>query len=260
MMKHYLGFWMICMVGLLSCKTAKNYSYFKDIPDSVKYVPPVLLAGFVEPRIKKGDILQISILTLDPDANLTLSNTNSATFSAQNSTSQVAAPGFLVDNRGIVELPIIGSTFVEGLTTTEAKDSLQRKVALYYKNPIINIRFLNFSVTVLGEVAHPGTFSIANEKVSVLDALGLAGDITVSGRRDNLLLIRDSVGHKQFVRLDLTSSTALRSPFFYLKQGDMLYVEPTRTRANSADAAVQARNYALIASLITVITVIISRF
>lgn len=251
------------MVLLISCGTPKNYTYFRNIPDSSKAnlsISPTV--EFKDPLVQKNDILQITILTLDPQANSILSPANTATFPTQSSNGLSATPpvqGFLVDGKGEIELPIIGKVNVLNLTTAQVRDLIHEKVAVYYKNPVINVRFVNFNITVLGEVNKPGTYTVSNEKVTLLDAIGMAGDLTVYGKRENILLVRDSSGIKQFTRFNIGSTNVLQSPYYYLKQGDVVYIEPNKTKIKSADAAIQTRNYALLASIVTVLVVIFSR-
>jgi polysaccharide export outer membrane protein len=247
-----------------SCSVNKKITYFKDIPDTVhqsaRNIPSL---AFSDPVIQPNDILQVSILTLDPQVNTVLAAGNTTSFSVQpGSSSSPVAPtpisGLLVDNQGTIELPVIGKIKVSGLTTSLARDSIHNRVAQYYNSPVVNVRFANFSITILGEVARPASYVVPSEKVSILDAIGMAGDLTIYGKRENVLLIRDSLGHKQYVRFNLNSSEMFSSPYFYLKQGDMVYVEPGRSKIASSDA-VKTRNISLIATGISLLIVIFSR-
>jgi len=248
-----------------SCGTNKKITYFQDTPDSL-YLSPKVLAGapYREPIIQPNDILQISILTLDPQVNNILAAANAASITIQpGSTGAAPAPpatvsGFLVDAKGQVELPVVGKITVGGMSTALARDSIHDRVAVYYKNPVVNVRFANFNVTVLGEVAHPATYVVPSEKVSILDAIGMAGDLTIYGKRENVLLIRDSAGAKHMIRFDLNSSATLLSPYFYLRQGDVVYVEPAKSKIASTDAA-KARNITLLASGLSLLVVIFTR-
>jgi polysaccharide biosynthesis/export protein len=255
----------LCMIIFASsCGTDKKITYFKNIPDTVyngaRNIPSL---GFSDPIIQPNDILQVSILTLDPQVNTVLTAGNTTSFAIQpgSSTSPVAPTpisGLLVDNQGTIELPVVGRIKVAGLTTSVAKDSIRSKVSLYYNSPVVNVRFANFSITILGEVARPASYVVPNEKVSILDAIGMAGDLTIFGKRENVLLIRDSLGQKQYVRFNLNSADMFSSPYFYLKQGDMIYVEPGKSKIASTDA-VKTRNISLIATGISLLIVIFSR-
>jgi len=249
---------------LSSCITNKKVPYFQDISDSVYLAPGKIKSlGFSDPVIQPNDLLQVSILTLDPEANTALTANNTSSFSVQpGSSSSPASPsainGFLVDREGMIEVPIIGKVKVSGLTTSIARDSIHQKVAQYYNNPVVNVRFVNFSITVLGEVGRPATYVVPNEKVSILDAIGMAGDLTIYGKRENVLLVRDSAGSKQYIRFNLNSSETFTSPYFYLRQGDMVYVEPAKSKIAATDAA-RTRNITLAATGLSLLIVIISR-
>jgi polysaccharide export outer membrane protein len=248
-----------------SCGTNKKITYFQDVPDSLYLQSKnVISAPFIEPVIQPNDILQIAILTLDPRGNDILTAANSSSYSTQpGSSNATAAPpavtGFLVDNAGWVEVPIIGKVKVGGMTTAVARDSIHTKVAVYYKNPVVSVRFANFNITVLGEVARPATYIVPSEKVSILDAIGMAGDLTIYGKRENVLLIRDSLGVKKMMRFDLNSTSTLLSPYFYLRQGDVVYVEPAKSKIAASDA-VKTRNITLLGAGLSLLIVIFSRF
>ena len=257
------AFLFLLLLQITSCSTPRNYTYFRDIPDSFSTkFPSIPLAAYQDPVIKASDLLQVSIITIDPQENAAIANGNTAVFPLQVGSSGFSSgqpvPAVQVNGKGFIELPVIGSIHVAGLTTAQAKDTIYFYVSKYYKSATVSVRFANFSITVLGEVTKPGTFTIPNEKVSVLDALGMAGDLTIFGKRENILLVRDSADHKELARFDLNSSKTLQSPFFYLKPGDILYVEPDKAKAASVDA-VKTRNYALIASALTVLIILISR-
>ena len=247
-----------------SCGTDKKIVYFKNIPDTIyKSARNIPSLAFVDPLIQPNDILQVSILTLDPQVNTVLATGNTTAFSVQpGSSNSPVAPtpisGLLVDNQGSIELPVVGKIKVSGLTTAIARDSIRNRVALYYNSPVVNVRFANFSITIIGEVARPASYVVPNEKVSILDAIGMAGDLTIYGKRENILLIRDSLGIKQYVRFNLNSADMFSSPYFYLKQGDMIYVEPGKSKIASTDA-VKTRNISLIATGISLLIVIFSR-
>ncbi|NII28894.1 hypothetical protein HB364_27700 [Pseudoflavitalea sp. X16] len=256
---------LLCTIMLASsCGTNKNIPYFKDIPDSLYGSPKSIPSfAFKDPLIQANDILQISILTLDPQVNNILTAANSTSYAVQPGSANLpatasAVTGFLVDKNGMVELPVIGKIQVAGLTTAVARDTIHNKVAAFYKDPVVNVRFANFNITVLGEVARPATYVVPSEKVSILDAIGMAGDLTIFGKRENVLLIRDSMGAKQVVRFDLNSSSTLLSPYFYLRQGDVVYVEPNKSKVASTDA-VRTRNLTLAASGISLLIVILTR-
>ncbi|HVW99346.1 MAG TPA: polysaccharide biosynthesis/export family protein, partial [Candidatus Babeliaceae bacterium] len=163
----------------------------------------------------------------------------------------------LVDKNGYVDIPLAGKIKVGGLTTSEARDAITKVATTYFVNPVVNVRIINFKVTVIGEVMRPGQYTIQDEKASILDAIGMAGDLTIFAKRENVLLIRTVNNDKEFIRFDLNSSDLFKSPYFYLKQGDVIYVEPNKSKAATTDAA-QARNISVITSISTVVVVVVS--
>jgi len=167
--------------------------------------------------------------------------------------------GYLVDRDGFVHLPYVGDILVKGLTSVQVKNLITEKISVYFKDPVVNVRFTNFKITVLGEVRNPTTFLLPNENPTIFDALGLAGDITIYGRRDNVMLVRsDADGKKEIVRLNLDSSSAITSPYFYLKPNDVLIVEPTAERVASA-SAYRTRDIAVIGAALSLMIVITAR-
>ena len=141
--------------------------------------------------------------------------------------------GYLVDSEGYIDVPVLGKIFVAGLTFQELKEQLLQQLATYLKDPVVVVRFLNFRVTVLGEVSNPSTFLLANERVTLLDALGQAGDITPYGNRTNILVIREQNGERNFGRLNIQDREIFQSPYFYLQQNDVVYVEPLEEKTST---------------------------
>lgn len=245
-----LALWILC-----SCSYSRNVTYFDDVPDTLtaagRNVP---VTGFQDPKIKPNDIIQVSVQTLDPQTTAVMGVSTSSTLSAQsNTTSAVAGSipsGYQVDKDGMIELPLLGKIKVGGLTTAEATEVIKRKVLVNYKDPVVNVRFANFEISILGEVVRPAKYIVPNEKVSLLDALAMAGDLTVFGRRENILLIRDEGTEKKMVRFDLGSSKIFQSPYFYLRQGDVVYVEASKGKVLASEAQ-RTRAYSTIISALS---------
>lgn len=268
MKKFFFGVASILFLVLQGCETYKNVPYFKDIPDSARL--SIATSAYHELTIQQGDILNVSIQTIDPQANaifnqlpvvsgqLGVNNVSSLVGSAIGATTQTSATGYTVNSEGIIELPMLGKIKVAGLTTNIAADTIEQRVAFLYKLPAVSVRFANLRVNVLGEVLRPGVYNLQNEKNSILEALAQAGDLSVFGRRENVLLIRDSAGQKNFIRFSLNSKDLARQDFFYLRQNDIIYVEPGKGKAASLDAA-KSRNYAIIASVLSLLVVIATR-
>jgi polysaccharide biosynthesis/export protein len=261
---------LMCFLLILfsSCTTYKNVPYFHDISDTSKPVA-IKTVAFKSPVIQPDDILNIVIQTIDPAITGILNTGNSAVPTSSSTsvmgastmtvTGQQTVSGYLVDKNGDIELPFAGKIKLQGLTTMQAKDTIVKALSKYVNNPIVSLRFANFRVTVLGEVLRPSTYIIPNEKINILDALGLAGDLTIYGRRENVLLIRDTLNdQKNMIRLNLNSKEIVASPYFYLQPNDMIYVEPSKTKSASADA-IKNRNITIYASALSVLLVIVTR-
>ena len=244
---------------ITSCRVDR-IAILKDVPDtvSVRYYP---LSPSASPVVQVDDILNIAIQTLDPQANAMLNQGNLPVNSgavSSGSTQQAAVSGYLVGKDGVIRLPYIGTVKVKRLTTAKIRDSITDKISFYFKDPVVNVRFANFKVSVLGEVGNPSSFLIPNEKPTVFDALALAGDLTIYGRRDNIMLIRESEGRKEITRLNLDSTKSIISPYFYLRPNDVLYVEASPSKVQSTDAY-RNRNFAIIAAALGFLTVLSAR-
>ena len=251
----------VVFLSLASC-TTERITYFKDISDTTK-TKFVNLPAFTPPVIRPDDILNINIQTLDPQANQLLNQGNLPILSGITTTNSVNAQqqvvsGYLVNRNGEIHMSYIGNVHVGGMTTSAVHDTISNRISYYFKDPVVNVRFANFKVTVLGEVKTPATFSIPNEKPSVLDALGYAGDLTIYGKHNNVLLIRENEGRKEITRLNLDSSNVMSSNYFYLRPNDVLYVEPTESRVESTNAY-RTRDVAVLAAGLSLITVIAAR-
>jgi polysaccharide export outer membrane protein len=244
-----------------SCVTTKKVPYFQDIAAADKSVLQNA-AVFTEPTIQTDDIMSVSIFTIDPTTSMVVNQVGAQATSSTNPqaalTATPATGGFLVNKKGEIDLSIVGAIKIAGLTTFQATELIKQKAAVVYKDPNVQVRFANFKVTVLGEVGRPASYVLPNERVSVLDALGLAGDLTIFGKRENVLLIRDNNGQKEFARLDLNSSKLFSSPFYYLKQNDVIYVEPNKGKAASLNTA-RTQTFALIGTALSVLVVLFSR-
>lgn len=247
-----------------SCVNSKKISYFNYIPDSIyNRTYDVNLAQYTDPKIQRSDLLQVFVQTLDPQTGILMGAqaTTAYTVQAQGggmASNMQAIQGYVVDKNGEIELPVIGRINLEGLTTSEARDIIAKKAAQYYKNPVVNVRFANLNITILGEVGRPGQYTLPNEKVTILDLIGISGDLTLYGRRDNVLLIREENGKKKFVRFDLNSRDLFTSPYFYLRQHDVVYVQPTRNRAVATDV-ITTRVLTISTAVVSIVAIVLSR-
>jgi len=255
---------LLVSVGMFSCSSTKHIKYFEDLSDSVS-TTNLGLTVYTEPVIQVDDIVTIIIQTVDPSSTLTVNSGNvpsaplGTVLGSPVAPTPVSVSGYLVSKDGNVDIPTIGKLKLQGLTTSQAKELVLKKAGEFYKDPMVIVRFANFKISVTGEVARPAVYVVPNEKINVLDALALAGDLTIYGKRENVLLIRDGGnGEKYAYRLNLNKSSLVRSPYFYLKQNDILYVEPTKGKAAANDIA-QTRNVAIISSILSLLVIVISR-
>lgn len=234
---------LVLIAGLLliffsSCVDTKKVTYFNDVQDSARLVSPSTL----EPVIQKKDILSITVSSLSKDATVIFNIPNlPITPSASTSPNMPQTAGYLVNSEGNIKFPILGDIHAAGLTQKQLEDTITHllidKKLLY--DPIVTSRFLNFRVTVLGEVNHPGVITVPSEQISILEAIGQAGDLTIYGLRDKVMLIRQVGKDKIIKRLDLNSSKLLQSPYYFLKSNDVVYVEPGVAKAASSSLVQQ---------------------
>ena len=222
-----------------SCNSYKNIPYFQDLKRSSNLNDNI--DNFSPLTIQTEDILGISVSSLNPEAWKDESNKET---------------GYLVDLDGNIQLPLVGSIKVAGFTTNVIRQQIQKKLTTYLKEPSVNVRLLNFKISVIGDVARPDVFKIQNERVTITEALGLAGDLNITGLRNNVLLIRELNGKREYVNIDLTSASLFKSPYYYLKNNDVIYVQPDKTKSNSGDRSY--RTVSLILSALSVLTIVLT--
>ena len=225
-------------VLLASCTSYKNVPYLQD-PETVNQA--VQNEPLYDARIMPKDLISITVNTTDPQAsapfNLTTQTPLNASITNINTTSAPTLQQYLVDNDGQIDFPVLGRLKVGGLTKREAESMIRERLVPYLKEtPIVTVRMTNYKISVIGEVTRPGTFTVSNEKVNVLEALAMAGDMTVYGVRDNVKLIReDADGKREIITLNLNKADIVLSPYYYLKQNDIIYVTPNKTKAKNSD-------------------------
>lgn len=262
----------ITIVFLSSCKTSNQITYFQDL-DTHSAIQSTEQYANYETKICPDDQLSIFVSSVNPNAvavfNLPLASYLDVDDSKDISDSKNAgAPKlsvtatlqtYLVDSKGYINFPVIGQIHVAGLTRSQLIDLLEEKISAYAKSPLVSVKIQNFKINVLGEVMIPGTKIVSNERVSVLDAIGMAGDLTIYGDRTNVLLIRDNNGTKKFYRFDLTSSEILSSPYYYLQQNDVIYVEPNKARKGNSRYSQSAQfNISVASTIVSAISVLAS--
>lgn len=229
---------MLCFAAALlltaSCTSYKQVPYLQNS----KMLDTTIVLELYDAKIQPKDLLTITVSSEDVEAaipfNLTVGTVQTA---SRYVTSQPTLQTYLVDNAGFIDFPTLGLLHVGGMTKTEAETMIKEKLRKNFKtDPIVNVRMVNYKISVLGEVARPNTYTISNEKVNVFEALALAGDLTIYGRRDVVKLIREKAdGTKKVVPLNLNDANLIYSPYYYLQQNDVLYVEPNKAKAQNSD-------------------------
>jgi polysaccharide export outer membrane protein len=239
-------------VLLFSCASRKDVVYYQDI-DSIAAQEKT---NSYEVKIQADDLLMITVFGEDPEIALPF-NLKSPNVTSTSSGGQ-SALSYLVDANGTIDFPILGNLNVSGLTRSEMLKMLQEKIKVYIKNPIINLQITNFKVSVQGEVASPGTYPVASNRITLIEALTMAGDLTIYGKRNNILIIREAGGIKSFNRVDITKSDFITSPFYYLAQNDVIYVEPNKSKIGAAAVGPSTGLiFSITSLLIAVITLVI---
>ncbi len=260
--KTRIASWSLLLVIVLSinslqgCTSAKKLTYFQGISgreDTVAIPTPFV------PLIKKGDVLSVQVSSLNAEAS---SYFNPVSMADASATANPANPlartaGYVVANDGTIKLPLIGQLAVEGLTNAKAGELISGKLKNYLKEPTVNVRNLNFRISVLGEVSRPSLFNIPTEQITIPEALGLAGDLTIYGRRDNVLIIREEGNQRIFTRIDLTRRDAFRSPYYSLHPNDIVYVEPGKARVTTVDRTYQLAP--IVTGILSLIAIIATR-
>lgn len=227
---------VIVSVLISSCVNTKKAIYFNNIQDTTLKS----IVADLQPVIQENDLLSIVITSLNPEATLIFNTQNNTSVYASAANASAGA-GYLVNQDGNIQFPVLGFISAAGLTKKQLSDKINKELTTkkLLVGSIVNIRFLNFKITVLGEVAHPTVVSVTNEKITILEALGFAGDLTMYAKRDNVLLIREENGNRTVKRINLNSSDILSSPYYYLKSNDVLYAEPNKTKVASSGRSSQ---------------------
>lgn len=212
-----------------SCVNQKEFIYFQEPVETP--AAKVNTVNKYSTTLHQDDLIAIQVSAMDPDV---VRPFNNNAIGKETGSSNMPNT-YLIDNEGMIDFPILGKLKLGGLTTTDATSLLKEKLKVYVNNPIVNLRITNFKVTVLGDVKNPGVYTIPNERITLPEALGLAGDLNITGVRKNILVIREVDGKKTETRVDLTSKAVFTSPVYYLRQNDLIYVEPNKSKINSTD-------------------------
>lgn len=259
MYKKYFNFLFLVLLVIYgsSCVNSRKYTYFNDASNA--NITPSF-EDKASPLIQKNDILNVTITSLNAEASaiFNLSNNTNSGITTSAAGSQTGS-GYLVNSDGNIQLPILGNIKVASSTTKDVKERitaiiLEKKLLI---DPIVTIRHLNYEVTVIGEVGKPTVINVPSEKISLLKALGLAGDITVFGKKDNVLLIREIDGKRTTKRIDLNAADFLSSPYYFLQPNDVIYVEANTNKL--ANASTLKQNLPIFLSSLTIILYALDR-
>lgn len=245
-----------------SCSVPKDVVYFQGVD---KLTPEQMeqMAKNYDTKICQDDLLSISVAAWDPTV-VTPFNPPVYSYAAQGEEPIMSSESlytYLVDKEGNITFPVLGKVHVVGLNKQELSEELEKRISKYVQDPLVTVRITNFKVMVLGEVARPGGLSVKSDRISILDAIGYSGDLTINGNRNNVLVIRDINGKKEYGRIDLTDPAVFTSPYYYLRQNDVVYVEPNDAKKRNARYS-QAQQYSItvfssILSAVSVITTVI---
>ena len=230
-----------------SCVSRKEIVYFQNLPEEIAKLDSVQ-SNF---KIKPNDILSINVTAYDPSAvqpfNLVLQSRGGILVENQ---------GYLTSADGFINFPVLGKIKVAGLSRAELGEQLTERISEYILDPIVTINVLNFKVSILGGVSRPGTFSVQGERFTLPEAISLAGDISIYGRTDRVLVLRENNGKKDYAYLDMRDAKIMESEYFYLQQNDLIYVEPNNSALQEAAIPASTRTFISIASLIITIIVV----
>lgn len=222
-----LGF-ILFLSSCVSYEKLVNFNTGQPFPDTMQGIHnlPIL-------KIQADDLLSIKVKVFDMLLAIPYNIDPEGVQGAANLQNTRALLGYLVDKEGNIDFPELGTIKAAGKTTSELKAEIEEKLKPFLNDPVVVVRFINFRITLLGEVTRPGTYTIPNERMSILDAIGLAGDMTVFANRTNVLLIREQDGKREYIRLNLQDRDIFNSPYFYLLQNDLVYIEPDEIKAAS---------------------------
>lgn len=252
--KKYLVLFFICL--FLSCGAKKDVVYYQNI-DNLN----IKSDNSYEIKIQPDDLLMIIVSAEDPEiaAPFNLKAINVVVPESQFANGRESSQLYLVDSMGMIDFPVLGKLKISGKSRSEVIDLLSTKISAFIKNPIINFRIVNFKVSVQGEVVSPGIYTVSSERLTLVEALSMARDLTVYGKRNNILVIRETNGVKSYNRVDITKADFINSPFYYLTQNDVIYVEPNKSKINASKIGPDTSVLISAASiLITLITLIVS--
>lgn len=250
---------IVCFLGILSaCSVPKDVAYFQGI-DRLTPADLERMDHTYSATVAEDDLLTITVTAWNTTV-VTPFNPPPFAYMTQGETNVSAdtkLTTYLVDKEGNINFPVLGKVRAAGLTKGQLTDELQTRIRQYVEGAMVHVQIVNFKITILGEVSRPGSINIRNDRVSILDALGMVGDLTINANRKNILIVRDNNGRKEYGRLDITNPEIFASPYFYLKQNDVVYVEPNNAKKRNANySSAQQYTLTIISTILTAASVI----
>ena len=249
-------FYTLCILFLASCASPEEFYYLRDAGNE-KIAGNSADTLTSNPIIQPGDQLSIVVTSSSPELTMLLNSNNLGGTQQANQGNISITAGYYVANNQTIEFPKLGVIATAGLTFKNLERIIEKGLSDYVKDAAVTVRRMNFRITVLGEVNRPGLYNIPYDRINILQALGNAGDLTIFGKRDNLLLVRETAQGKETVRLSLYDKELLNSPYYYLKSGDVVYIEPNKTRVNTNTTFFQV--WPTIISSVSVLLVIVNQ-
>ncbi len=264
-LKHLNFIFFIVILFSFSCTSYKSVPYFQDLrQDSITREA---ITNYTPITIQPGDLLRIHVTSMNNDADYvfnynlerpnTLTNMPDIRAGNDNRTEPNSIVSYIIDKEGYLHLPIVGLVKVSGLTTDQTARLVETKVQEVLTKPTVSVSIQNLKVSVLGDVGRPGTYNFQDEKLTLNEAIGYAGDLNATGIRNNILIIREVDGKREYIPMDLTSKKIFTSPYYYLKNNDVIYVKPNRQKIISSDASIQT--VSLLISALSVLAIFITR-
>lgn len=245
---------------LAACSVPKDVTYLQGV-DELSPEQLEQMSQTYASQICKDDLLTITVSSWDPTV-VTPFNPPTYAYATQGETAVTAAQQlrtYLVDPEGNIIFPVIGKVKAEGLSKQNLAESLREQIAAYVPDAQVNVQIVNYKVTIMGEVARPGSITVRNDRLSILDAIGQVGDLTINANRKNVLVLRDIDGRKEPGRIDLTDPALFASPYYYLRQNDVVIVDPNDAKKRNARySQAQQYNVTIISSILSAISVLTS--
>jgi polysaccharide export outer membrane protein len=255
-MRIYWLFYTLSILILASCASPEDFYYLRNAGNEkiAGYSADTLTSN---PMIQPGDQLSIVVASSSPELTMLLNSNNLGGTQQTNQGNISITAGYYVANNETIEFPKLGVLATAGLNFNNLERIIEKGLSDYVKDVAVTVRRMNFRITVLGEVNRPGLYNIPYDRINILQAIGNAGDLTIFGKRDNVLLVRETVQGKETVRLSLYDKELLNSPYYYLKSGDVVYIEPNKTRVNTNTTFFQV--WPTIISSVSVLLVIVNQ-